>query len=94
MADWFVTVEPKVVSDPEPSLVHECIDYRAAVLLANTLAERHPDKCVELVDYEGRIVLAVGVDQFDGAQGWSSIPRRAGAYRWQQASETYRLVSL
>jgi hypothetical protein len=52
------------------------------------------DEChsVEVVDYEGRVVQSVGLDEFDGGQGWSVVPRRAGLYRWQEASQTFREV--
>ena len=75
-------------------VVHECVSYREALVLSHTLAERHPSADVELVDCEGRILLSPGFDQWDGTQGRTTVPLRAGLYAWQDASETYRLVSL
>lgn len=94
MADWFITVESRLDDDTRPAVVYECAEYRRAVALANTLRERHPDRYVELVDFEGRIVLTPGLDRWDGTRGRCTIPLRAGVYRWQDVSETYRLVSL
>ena len=93
MADWFVVVDAQGAEDPRPAEVFECSDYRVAVALANRLAEDE-SLSVEVSDFEGRIVRAVGLDQFDGTLGYTSIPLRAGVYRWQQASETYRLIRL
>lgn len=90
MADWFVTsVESSFLGDSAE--VFECIDYRNAVRLAHKLAE-DLDLTVELLDYEGRVIRAVGFDRFDGGVGYSSAPLRAGVYRWHDASETYREV--
>lgn len=94
MADWFVTVDAAAGSDAPPTVVYECVAYREALALAYRLSEQHPDQFVELVDCEGRVLMVIGLDEWDGSQGRTSIPLRAGVYRWQDASETYRLVSL
>lgn len=92
MRDWFVVVDGRGVDDPRPAEVFECVDYRMAVALANRLAQDE-SLSVEVSDFEGRIVRAIGLDQWDGTQGFTSVPLRAGLYRWQAASECYRLVS-
>jgi hypothetical protein len=92
MADWFVVVDAQGTDDPRPAQVFECVDYRAALVLAGKLADGDPDLSVEVVDYEGRVLMALGLDEWDGTQGRTVIPLKAGIYRWQDASETYRLV--
>lgn len=91
MADWFVVVEPQGARHG-PSEVFECVAYRDALCLAYKLAENE-NLSVEVSDYEGCIVRAIGLDEWDGTQGRTPIPLRAGLYAWQPASETYRLVS-
>lgn len=90
MADWFVLACPSSALESSAE-VFECIEYRDAVRLAHKLAE-DSDLSVDLIDYEGRVVRAVGQDKFDGAVGFSSAPLRAGLYRWHDATETYREV--
>lgn len=94
MADWFVIVDAQGCDDPRPAEVFECVSYRAALVLADKLSDSDPALSVEVVDYSGRVLLALGLDEFDGTQGRTTIPLRAGLYRWQQASESYRLISL
>lgn len=90
MADWFVVVERR--PDDGPTEVFEFIEYRQAVRQAHALAESVPDPySVEVVDYEGRVIRTVDAD-FEGTAGFVSVPLRAGLYRWQQASETFREV--
>lgn len=91
MADWFVVVEPR--PGEAPTEVFEFIEYRQAVRQAHSLAESMPDRySIEVVDYEGRVVRSVDAD-FEGTGGFVSVPLRAGLYRWQEASDTYREVA-
>ena len=91
MPDFLVTAVSLSEVDAATE-VFEAIDYRAAVRLANKLAE-DSDLAVELLDYEGRVLRAVGVDRFDGGVGFSGAPLRAGLYRWHDGTDTYREVS-
>jgi len=90
VADWFVVVESHSGLDGS-SEVFECISYRSALALAHKLAE-DGNLSVEVSDYEGCIIRAIGLDEWDGTQGRTTVPLRAGLYRWQNASETYRLI--
>lgn len=90
MPDFLVTAVS--LSDTDAAMeVFEAIDYRVAVRLALKLAE-DSDLSVELLDYEGRVLRAVGVDRFDGGVGFSVAPLRAGMYRWHEATDTFREV--
>ena len=94
MADWFVVVDAQGAADPRPAQVFECVSYRQALVLAHKMCDSDPDLSVEVIDYAGRVLLAIGLDEFDGSQGRTTIPLRAGLYRWQSESECYRLISL
>jgi hypothetical protein len=87
MADWFV----EVAVDTGLSEVFEFIDYRKAVEFGASRVEDSDALAVELVDCDGRVLMVFG-QPFDGTTGWSSTPRRAGLYRWDDRSEQMRRV--
>lgn len=90
MADWFVVVERP--PSEGPTEVFEFIEYREAVRQAHALADSVADRySVEVVDYEGRVIRTSDAE-FEGTAGFVSVPLRAGLYRWQEASETFREV--
>ena len=87
MADWFVAV----AVDTGLSEVFEFIDYRKAVEFGAARVDDRDALSVELLDCDGRVLMVFG-QPFDGTTGLSSIPRRAGLYRWDDRSEQMRRV--